>query len=156
MADSMFATACASAKVMKLNIDSYKMYRKMISEGKKRLKLLGVKPYVIDRFNQGILYHSAGHSSMHPVFGELASVIRDFEKQNNVMVYHVISYRDDHRKIACLYINTDVDDWSNQREDLSCNCPAVYMKDMDNGSSDLVFVDLEYSNGVLKVTDVVE
>ncbi len=107
---------------------------KKIAEAVARMKLWGIYSPIVKQFkNEGIVSESA------PPFGacywlseEQMNRVREFESQNDALVYHVIhSFTNIGEMENYLYVSDFLEEWEIDREDIKAGLQFAYVCNID-------------------------
>lgn len=105
----------------------------MKQEALARMKLLGLQYNVIRDFEaKETIYYSLGTLGLlYLAFGEVVKVVQKFENQTGYLVYHVIdNYTSIGHMLTLLYVSTEMDEWSADKQDLQGGYPLAYVENM--------------------------
>jgi len=103
-------------------------------EAIKRMKEWGIFPQTIKQFeNEGYISESAPpFGACYWIEGEQLNRVREFEKENNALVYHVIhSYTNIGEMEAYLYVSNHEEEWEYDHEDIKEGQQLCYVYNHD-------------------------
>lgn len=104
--------------------------RKMqIEEGIKRLRKLGVLPKVVSEFKKGTLNRSENLGLLYWLDDEEIQMVKDFESENNAVVYHVIKTYTTEFGImySLLFVSQYEEEWEMDNNYLDENLTFAYV-----------------------------
>lgn len=105
----------------------------MKQEALARMKLLGLQYNVVRDFEaKEKIYYSLGTLGLlYLAFGGVVEVVQKFENQTGYLVYHVIDNDTNlGHMLTLLYVSTEIDEWSVDKQDLREGCPLAYVENM--------------------------
>lgn len=105
----------------------------MKQEALARMKLLGLQYNVVRDFEaKEKIYYSLGTLGLlYLAFGGVVEVVQKFENQTGYLVYHVIDNDTNlGHMLTLLYVSTEIDEWSADKQDLREGCPLAYVENM--------------------------
>lgn len=103
-------------------------------EAIKRMKEWGIFPQTIKQFeNEGLVSESAPpFGACYWIEGEQLDRVREFEKENNALVYHVIhSYTNIGEMEAYLYVSNYEEEWEYDHADIKEGQQLCYVYNHD-------------------------
>lgn len=103
-------------------------------EAIKRMKEWGIFPQTIKQFeNEGLISESAPpFGACYWIEGEQLERVREFEKEHDALVYHVIhSYTNIGEMEAYLYVSNYIDEWKYDHEDIKEGQQLCYVYNHD-------------------------
>ncbi len=93
-------------------------------EAIKRMNYLHIMPEAIEKFKNGEVLTSEYFGILYDVNAETKKLIKEFEEENDVMVYHVIKgtydFGDGEKMImdSLLYVSDEKEEWEYDKEDM--------------------------------------
>ena len=104
------------------------------AEAIKRMKDIGIYPQTIDQFKEGYLSQSEPpFGACFWVEGEQLERVKEFEKENNALVYFVIhSFSNLGETEEYLFVSDHEEEWEMDRDDLKNGTPLAYVYVKDN------------------------
>lgn len=121
-------------------------------EALKRMRKLKLHQNVIDEFNQkNELNCSVLRGALFPMPVKFKNIVKEFETQQNVLVYHTIFTPTSFGELlSILYISDNIEEWEIDNKDLEFNAPLVYVKNLDDDfCSEFGSILIESKNGGL-------
>lgn len=114
----------------------------MVQEAVDRMRIFKMAPLIISEYSffrlhkpetlHGIYKSETQSGILYWLSDEEKTMVRDFEDQTGKLVYHLIkSYTTFGTLYNILYVNSDDDEWSADREDILNGYQPVYTKNMD-------------------------
>lgn len=102
-------------------------------EAIKRLELLNVIPGVIAEFEEkDILNKSETYGALYWLDDEEKEFVREFEKERNAVVYHVIRNNTEIGVLySLMYVSQHKDKWERDREDIKNRLSFVFVYNKD-------------------------
>lgn len=106
--------------------------KEQIKECLVRLKLSGLCNEVIADFQQGQLYKTEQLGILYYVNDKEKTVVKEFEKKNNAVVYHILHSNTEFGELlALLYVSRYKEEWELDRKDLEDNIALSYVYNVD-------------------------
>ena len=99
-----------------------------------RMKKWGIYPPIVKQFkDEGIISESAPPlGACYWIEGEQLARVREFEKQHNALVYHVIhSFTNIGEMESYLYVSDYPEEWEQDREDIEAGQQLCYVFNHD-------------------------
>lgn len=124
----------------------------MEQEAVDRMRIFKMLPQVISDFSENRLYRSETQIGiLYWLSDEEKAMVQDFENRTGKLVYHLIkSHTTFGTLYNFLYVNSNDDEWSADREDILEGYQLVYVKNMDAGDcSEYGGICIEMRNGGL-------
>lgn len=139
---------------MKGDDSNFKMTKKeMKKEAIKRMKILRLHQNAIEDFiNENKLNKSDGPlGSLYWLDEEEQKMIKEFEEEHKVIVYHVIhTFSNLGETYELLFVSNYKEEWEDEKVDLKNGFACVYVKVIDNEQdSEMGYIGVEYRNGGL-------
>jgi hypothetical protein len=121
------------------------------AEAIKRLKMLGVMPYVVDEFEKnGILNYSYSVLGfLYQLSRGVQELVNKFEEGSGYLVYHVIEEElVSGREICLLYIGKNEDDWLLAGDDIKREVVRAYVINEDDETrSEFKYIGIKKGRG---------
>ena len=93
-----------------------------------RLKALKVMPNVVNDFKAGVVNESENIGYLYWLNEEEQKMVKEFEQENEALVYHVIHQFTNIGEMYCLlYVHKDDEEWEMDREDLKEGQALAYV-----------------------------
>lgn len=104
-------------------------------EAIKRMKMLHLHPNVIKEFKEDILNYSEKGILFWVEDEKWKSYIRNFEKEYNAVVYHIIhNYTEFGELLTMLYVSENENEWEMDKQDLKKEFCYAYVENLDDPS----------------------
>ena len=96
-----------------------------------RMKMLKLYEPVIEDFKRGQLYKSEAYGVLYWLNEEEEKLVRDFEKEYNAVVYHIIKSNTEFGELLTyLFVSQHKEEWTGDREDIKENISFCYVKNL--------------------------
>lgn len=105
-----------------------------VTEALERMRILKLIPNAITEFARNqTLNASEGGGFLYWLSDKEKETVRDFEKNYNALVYHVIKSSTEFGELLTfLYVSNYKDEWLLDREDLKNGNPIAYVKNLSD------------------------
>lgn len=109
---------------------------KQREEAVRRMQMMGLMSNVIKDFKQGRLNFSEGVGFLYWIDesteNELLKRVRDFEKEHDAVVYHVIHNRTNFGELySFLYVSQYDEEWEYDDEDIKAGYAVAYVENIN-------------------------
>lgn len=98
-----------------------------------RMKYLKLYPQTIKEYEKEDLVNYSHLGILYWVEGEMYALMREFEKEHNALVYHIVqTFTDFGELLSFLYVSQHKDEWEYDRADLTEGYAMAYVKNLDD------------------------